>query len=188
MTHPALHSGSVAVITGAASGIGLAAGTHLARMGMRVVLVDRAADKLGTAADHVREAGAADVMTAQVDVSDRDQLQALEAQIADRFGGTDILMNNAGIGGKSSTLETSDSWANMLGVNLWGAIHGTQAFAPRMIDRKRPGAIINTGSKQGITTPPGNPAYNVSKAGLKAFTEALSHELRSNEEIGRAHV
>ena len=181
MTHPALNSDSVAVITGAASGIGLAAATHFATMGMRVVIVDRAADKLSAAADQVKAAGAAEVMTAEIDVSDPNQIEALEADVAGTFGGTDILMNNAGVGGKSSTLEASESWSTMLGVNLWGAIHGSQAFAPRMIARGRPGAIINTGSKQGITTPPGNPAYNVSKAGLKAFTEALSHELRSQE-------
>ena len=64
-------------------------------------------------------------------------------------------------------------------MNLWGVIHGTQVFGPRMIERGRPGLIINTGSKQGITTPPGEPAYNVSKAGVKAFTEALQHELRN---------
>ena len=74
-------------------------------------------------------------------------------------------------------------------VNLWGVIHGTQIFAPGMIERGRPGLIINTGSKQGITTPPGDPAYNVSKAGVKAFTEALQHELR-NAKGGRiaAHL
>jgi hypothetical protein len=67
----------------------------------------------------------------------------------------------------------------VLGVNLWGVIHGTQIFVPDMIKRARPGLVINTGSKQGITTPPGDPAYNVAKAGLKAFTEALQHELRN---------
>ena len=67
----------------------------------------------------------------------------------------------------------------MLAVNLWGVIHGTQVFAPHMIERGRPGLIINTGSKQGITTPPGDPAYNVTKAGVKALTEALQHELRN---------
>ena len=181
MTHPAFTSQSVAVITGGASGIGLAAATHFAGMNMRVVIVDRAADKLAAASETLRAAGAADVMTSEADVSDKEQLQVLEQDIADRFGGTDILMNNAGVGGRSSTLEASDAWANMLGINLMGPINGTQTFAPRMVARSRPGAIINTGSKQGITTPPGNPAYNVSKAGLKAFTEALSHELRSNE-------
>ena len=63
--------------------------------------------------------------------------------------------------------------------NLWGVVFGVQTFAPGMIARGRPGSVINTGSKQGITTPPGNPAYNVSKAGVKVFTEALAHELRN---------
>ncbi len=101
--------------------------------------------------------------------------------MTDRFGGADILMNNAGIGGRSSCLGPLEDWQAILGVNLWGAVHGTQVFAPGMVARGRPGAIINTGSKQGITTPPGNPAYNVSKAALKAFSEALAHELRNTE-------
>ncbi len=179
MTHPALKPASVAVITGGASGIGLATAVKFAQQGLHVVVVDRDSDKLSSAADTIQAAGAADVMTAEVDVADRTQLETLEQQVAERFGGTDILMNNAGIGGASSSLGAADSWENMLGVNLWGPIHGTQVFAPRMIERERPGAIINTGSKQGITTPPGNPAYNVSKAGLKVFTEALAHELRN---------
>ncbi|MDX8350249.1 SDR family NAD(P)-dependent oxidoreductase [Cognatiyoonia sp. IB215446] len=179
MTHPAFNSDSVAVITGGASGIGLAAATKFARMGMRIVVVDRDAEKLAEAAEKISAAGATEVMTSEADVSDRAQLAALEQQVTDRFGGTDILMNNAGVGGKSSTIEDAAPWEKMLGINLWGPIHGTQVFAPNMIARGRPGAIINTGSKQGITTPPGNPAYNVSKAALKAFTEALSHELRT---------
>ncbi|MEM6385476.1 MAG: SDR family NAD(P)-dependent oxidoreductase [Pseudomonadota bacterium] len=181
MTHPGFTSDAVGVVTGAASGIGLAAAERFARFGMRLVLVDRSADKLDAAADAVRNAGAADVMTSTTDVSDRAQVEALEAAVADRMGGTDILMNNAGIGVGSSITGPLDAWQATLGVNLWGPIHGTQVFAPGMIARGRPGAIINTGSKQGITTPPGNPAYNVSKAGLKAFTEALAHELRNTE-------
>ncbi|MEM9852287.1 MAG: SDR family oxidoreductase [Pseudomonadota bacterium] len=181
MTHPALNPDTVAVVTGGASGIGLAAATRLGALGMAVVLVDRSEDKLETAADQVRGAGASDVLTAPTDITDRSALIALEAQVADRFGGTDILMNNAGVGLRSSCLGPLDAWEAMLGVNLWGAVHATQVFAPRMIERGRPGAIVNTGSKQGITTPPGNPAYNVSKAGLKAFTEALGHELRNTE-------
>ena len=103
----------------------------------------------------------------------------LEAAVRNRFGGTDILMNNAGIGPDSTSFGPLEHWQRILAVNLWGVIHGTQVFAPRMIERGRPGLIINTGSKQGITTPPGNPAYNVSKAGVKALTEALQHELRN---------
>lgn len=181
MTHHALTSDSVAVVTGGASGIGLAAATKFASMGMRVVVVDRAEDKLGAAAQSLRNAGAADVMTTSTDVADRAQVKALEAKVSNGFGGTDILMNNAGIGRRSSSMGPLDAWQSTLDVNLWGPIHCTQVFAPRMVERGRPGAIINTGSKQGITTPPGNPAYNVSKAGLKAFTEALAHELRNTK-------
>ena len=181
MTHPAFSSDSVAVITGGASGIGLAAALKFAALGMRLVIVDRVEEKISAAEGALRAAGARDVMTSAVDVSDRAQMAALESQVAARFGGTDILMNNAGIGGRSSCLGHSDTWQAILGVNFHGALHGAQIFGPGMITRGRPGAIINTGSKQGITTPPGNPAYNVSKAALKAYTEALAHELRNQE-------
>jgi hypothetical protein len=103
----------------------------------------------------------------------------LETAVRERFGGPDILMNNAGIQPGSQMFGPPENWQRILGVNLWGVIHGSQVFAPRMIERGRSGLIINTGSKQGITTPPGDPAYNVSKAGVKAFTEALAHELRN---------
>ncbi|MDA4844673.1 SDR family NAD(P)-dependent oxidoreductase [Hoeflea poritis] len=181
MTHPAFNSDSVAVITGGASGIGLASATKFAGMGMCLAIVDRAEDKLADAESALRAAGASDVMTAATDISDRAQVEALEAEVTNRFGGTDILMNNAGIGMRSSCLGPLEAWQSTLDVNLWGAVHGTQVFAPGMIARGRPGAIINTGSKQGITTPPGNPAYNVSKAALKAFTEALAYEFRNTE-------
>ncbi len=181
MTHPAFQSDSVAVVTGGASGIGLAAATAFAGMGMRVVIVDRAADKLEAAESTLRAAGVGDVMTADTDVSDRDAVAALEAAVADRFGGTDILMNNAGVGIRSTCLGPIEAWETTFGVNLWGPINGCQVFLPRMIERGRPGAVVNTGSKQGITTPPGNPAYNVSKAGLKVFTEALAHQLRNTD-------
>jgi NAD(P)-dependent dehydrogenase (short-subunit alcohol dehydrogenase family) len=118
-------------------------------------------------------------MTAEVDVVSFEQVAGLEAAVQKRFGGTDILMNNAGIGPDSNSFGPLENWQRILAVNLWGIIHGTQVFAPYMIERGRPGLIINTGSKQGITTPPGNPAYNVSKAAVKAQTEALQHELRN---------
>lgn len=181
MQHPALKTESVAVITGGAAGIGLGAARAFACIGMAVVLVDTRADLLDAAATEVSAAGARDVITKAVDVSDRDAVVALEAEVADRFGGTDILMNNAGIQPGSAMLDDPAGWQKIFAVNLWGPIHGSQVFAPRMIERGRSGAIINTGSKQGITTPPGDPAYNTTKAGVKALTEALAYELRQRE-------
>ena len=177
--------GNVAVITGGASGIGLATATRFAGLGMKICIADISAARLAEAATKLSSAakgGDADVMTAEVDVSRFEDVARLEAAVQKRFGGTDILMNNAGIGPDSTSLGPLENWQRILNVNLWGIIHGTQVFAPHMIERGRPGLIINTGSKQGITTPPGNPAYNVSKAGVKAFTEALQHELRNTRD------
>ena len=188
MTHDALIPGSVAVVTGGATGIGLAACKEFARRGLRVCIADLGADRLAHAAEQVASAsgsaanGAQDVMTLETDVSRVEDLRRLEAAVRDRFGGTDVLMNNAGIQPGSGVFGPAENWERVLGVNLWGVIHGTQVFVPAMIERGRPGIVINTGSKQGITTPPGDPAYNVAKAGLKAYTEALQHELRNTAE------
>ncbi|TCZ65318.1 SDR family NAD(P)-dependent oxidoreductase [Roseicella aquatilis] len=182
MSLPALAPESVAVITGGASGIGLAAALRLARMGLRVCIADRDEDRLARAAEAVAAAapgGQASVLTVPTDVSRAESVAQLEAEVRDRFGGTDVLMNNAGLQPGSAILGALEAWEQVLGVNLWGVIHGTRAFLPAMLARGRPGLIVNTGSKQGITTPPGDPAYNISKAGVKAFTEALQHELRN---------
>ena len=184
MPHPAMSPHHVAVITGGASGIGLAAAMRFAQSGMKVCIADLGADRLKEAATKlasVAPGGAESVMTAAVDVSRFDEVARLEAAVQKRFGGTDILMNNAGIGPDSTSFGPLENWQRLLAVNLWGVIHGSQVFAPHMIERGRPGLIINTGSKQGITTPPGNPAYNVSKAGVKALTEAMQHELRNTD-------
>jgi len=175
---------SVAVITGGASGIGLAAAKHFASRGFSVCIADLGADRLAKAAGEIAAVsphGAVKVMTSQTDVGEPAALLALESSVAARFGGTDILMNNAGTAFGSSCFGPADVWRKVLGVNLMGIVHGTQVFGPGMVKRGRPGLIVNTGSKQGITTPPGDPVYNVSKAGVKAFTEALQHELRNTE-------
>lgn len=172
----------VAVITGGASGIGLAAAMRFASLGMKVCIADLGADRLtqaGARISAVAPGGGGDAMTMAVDVSRIEDVSELEAAVQKRFGGADILMNNAGIGPESNSFGPLENWRRILAVNLWGVIHGSQVFAPGMIARRRSGLIINTGSKQGITTPPGNPAYNVSKAGVKALTEALQHELRN---------
>lgn len=189
MGHPALLKQSVATVTGGANGIGRAAAMRFAKLGMAIVLLDQDASALSSAESALRDAGAHDVMTISLDVSNRDALVAAEKAIAGRFGGTDILMNNAGIQPGSALFGEEDAWERVISVNLMGVIHGTRVFGPRMIERGRPGAIINTGSKQGITTPPGDPVYNTAKAGVKAFTEALAHDLRQTPDHGlTAHL
>ena len=180
MPHPAIVKDNVAVITGGASGIGFAAATAFARAGMKVCVADVDETRLAEAATKLSSITAAtNVMTLAVDVSTVESVTELERAVRERFGGTDILMNNAGIQPGSTLFGEPDHWQRIIGVNMWGIINGSRIFAPGMIARGKPGVIINTGSKQGITTPPGDPAYNVSKAGVKAFTEALQHELRN---------
>jgi len=179
--HPALAKGNVAVITGAASGIGLAAAQYLARKGLRVCLADLGADPLAAARAQIIALGAAeaDVIACEADVGDPAALRALADRSYATFGAVHVLINNAGIQPGSSIFDAEANWDRILGVNLFGVIRGAQIFAPRMIAGGAPGLIINTGSKQGITTPPGDPAYNISKAGVKVFTEALQHALRN---------
>lgn len=182
MPHPVLLAGNVAVVTGGASGIGLAAAERFAALGLRVAIADLGGDRLAAAADRLAAAapgGAGDVLAVEADVSRAGDVEALEAAVAARFGGVDVLMNNAGIQPETDAFGPPETWARLLGVNLWGVIHGVRTFVPRMLERGRPGLVVNSGSKQGITTPPGNPAYNVSKAGVKVYTEALAHQLRN---------
>jgi hypothetical protein len=182
MPHPALVAGAVAVVTGGAAGIGLAAATRFAQAGLHIVLADLGEDRLARAAAAIEAAAPdAEVMAQPCDVGDPAQVAALEAAVRQRFGGTDVLMNNAGIQPGSTIFGPPGAWARILQTNLWGIIHGSQIFLPGMIERGRPGLVINTGSKQGITTPPGDPAYNVAKSGVRTFTEALQHELRNTE-------
>jgi NAD(P)-dependent dehydrogenase (short-subunit alcohol dehydrogenase family) len=180
MPHPAIVKDNVAVITGGASGIGFAAAAAFARNGMKVCIADVDQARLADAATRLSSlTSATHVMTFAIDVSKAESVTELERAVRERFGGTDILMNNAGIQPGSTLFGEPDNWQRIVGVNMWGIINGSRIFAPNMIARGRAGLIINTGSKQGITTPPGDPAYNVSKAGVKAFTEALQHELRN---------
>ncbi|MBR0712646.1 SDR family NAD(P)-dependent oxidoreductase [Bradyrhizobium liaoningense] len=183
MPHPVMTEDNVAVITGGAAGIGLAAALKFAGLGMKVCIADVDQGRLTEAETKLSSiAGRANVMAAVVDVSSPESATEFEAAVRTRFGGTDILMNNAGIQPGSTLFGSPDNWQRIIGVNMWGIINGARIFAPGMIARGRAGLIINTGSKQGITTPPGDPAYNVSKAGVKAFTEALQHELRNTRD------
>ena len=180
--HPAIQPGRVAVIMGAASGIGLAAAKHFAGAGLRVCMADAAAEQLTAAAAEVAALapGRADsVLAATVDVSEIDAVQAFKDQVYARFGEVAVLMNNAGIGRGGGAWDRYDRWQRLMAVNLWGVINGVQAFTEAMIAQGTDGAIINTGSKQGITNPPGDAAYNVTKAGIKSLTESLAHQLRN---------
>lgn len=184
-SHPALQPGRVAVVTGGASGLGLAAARRFAALGMKVVIADLGAERLAAA----RAAIGGDVLAVEADVSRREDVERLASATEQTFSTPDILVNNAGIQPGSSVFGDPDAWRRILDVNLFGILHGTQVFGPRMIASGREGLIINTGSKQGITTPPGDPAYNVSKAGVKVLTEALEHELRNTPGCRvRAHL
>ncbi len=174
--HPALSNGRVAVVTGGASGIGLAAAKRFAALGMRLVLADLSQDALEKAAAQL--AGAA-VVTVPTDVSKIDEVVRLKDRAYAAFGEVAVLMNNAGTSPGGGPFDHYERWQHVLGVNLWGVINGVHAFAQAMIDQKTPGAIINTGSKQGITCPPGDTAYNITKAGVKVLTEGLAHSLRN---------
>ncbi|MGK9234720.1 SDR family NAD(P)-dependent oxidoreductase [Inquilinus limosus] len=182
-THPAIRAGRVAVVTGAASGIGLAAATRFASIGLRVVLADLPGDALDLAADKVAQhvGRSSDILAVPTDVSRPEEVERLRDEAYGRFGEVAVLMNNAGIGGGGGPWEAYDRWRRLLDVNLCGVIHGVQIFAPAMIAQGGDGVIVNTGSKQGITTPPGDTAYNVSKAGVKVLTEGLAHALRETE-------
>jgi NAD(P)-dependent dehydrogenase (short-subunit alcohol dehydrogenase family) len=182
--HPAIAEGRTAVITGAASGIGLATAERLADLGMKVCMADANAGALTAAAESVarRSGRQGDIIAVPTDVSKRADVERLKARAYEAFGEVALLMNNAGRGGGGATLfGDPERWRAILETNLWGVINGVQAFAPDMIAQKKPAAIISTGSKQGITCPPGETAYNVSKAGVKVVTEALAHELRAVE-------
>jgi NAD(P)-dependent dehydrogenase (short-subunit alcohol dehydrogenase family) len=182
-SHPALRPGNVAVVTGAASGIGRAAARRFAELGLRVVLVDHSATGLDRAAAEiatVARGGADDVLPVPTDVADFAAMARLRDTVTAGFGDVAVLMNNAGINDNpGGTWSGLDGWRRVIDVNFWGVAHGIHAFVPSMVASGRPGLVINTGSKQGITTPPGNPAHNASKACVKVLTEALAHELRT---------
>ncbi|HEY4254153.1 MAG TPA: SDR family NAD(P)-dependent oxidoreductase [Roseomonas sp.] len=182
--HPALQAGRVAVITGAAGGIGLAAAERFAAMGLRLCLADLSAEALEAVAARIAAVsplGRAGVLAVPTDVSRLEQVQALKDAAYAAFGEVGLLMNNAGTSPGGGPFEHIDRWRRVLEVNLWGVIHGVQVFTPAMLAQGTGCAIVNTGSKQGITSPPGDTAYNVSKAGVKVLTEGLAHSLRNTE-------
>jgi NAD(P)-dependent dehydrogenase (short-subunit alcohol dehydrogenase family) len=182
--HPALTQGRVAVVTGAGSGIGRAAAIRFASLGMKVCLADLPGERLEhakAAATEASSAGPHSVIAVPTDVSRLEEVQALKQQVYAAFGEVGLLMNNAGTAPGGGAWEHIDRWRRVLEVNLWGVINGVQTFTEPMLAQQTACAIVNTGSKQGITCPPGDTAYNVSKAGVKVLTEGLAHSLRNEE-------
>lgn len=171
-------SGHSAVVTGGASGIGLAAAEAYVKQGMNVLIADRDQDSLQAALERLEGLSSEGKVLAEAcDVSDFEQVERLRDIAFDKFGAVHCLMNNAGAGFRvGSSWEDLDVCRKTLETNLFGILHGCHAFVPRMLDDGSPGVVINTGSKQGITRPPGNYAYNLSKAGVLAYTEGLAHD------------
>ncbi len=171
--------GRVAVITGAGSGIGRALAVHAAGEGMRVVIADVEVAALEETAAHVETAGA-EVVVAPTDVSRPDQVEALAGLTYERFGAAHLLCNNAGVfqGGITWQRELAD-WEWVMGVNLWGVLHGIRAFVPRMLEGGEEGHVVNTSSLAGLLTVAYSGPYVTSKFAALALTECLAHDLRA---------
>ena len=174
--------GSTAVVTGAASGIGLALAQRAAADGMNVVLADVDDAGLEAAAETMEGAPDGGVVTQHCDVSDPDQVEALAATAYDRFGSVELLCNNAGVGGGGVVAELSrKDWEWVLGVNLWGVVHGVTSFLPRMVESGGPAHVVNTASMAGFFATAGMAPYAVSKFGVVALSESMRAELAGTD-------
>ena len=175
--------GRTAVLTGAGSGFGLECARIGARLGMNLVLVDVQQDALERAQAEMQAAGAS-VLARRVDVSNAQQMEALAQEVKQRFGAPHLVFNNAGVASGGLVWENSlKDWEWVLGVNLWGVIHGVRLFTPMMLEaaKKDPqwqGHIVNTASMAGLLTPPNMGVYNVSKHAVVSLSETLYQDLR----------
>src|SRR5215510_12346904 len=169
----------VAVVTGAASGIGLALAERFAAEGMKVVMADIEKTALTSAADGLRRTGAA-VLPTEVDVARPDHVERLAEETYKKFGATHVLCNNAGVAVLGAVHEhTLADWQWVLNVNLWGVIHGVRAFVPRMLAGGDEGHIVNTASMAGLTTAPFMSVYDVTKHAVVALSESMYKEFEA---------
>ena len=170
----------VAVVTGAASGIGLALAQRFAAEGMKVVLADVEASALRAAEEDLR-GKAADLLAVEVDVAKPDDVERLARETYAAFGAAHVVCNNAGVAVMGAVHEHSlADWEWVLGVNLWGVIHGVRAFVPRMLAGGQDGHIVNTASIAGLTTSPFMSVYNVTKHGVVALSESMYKEFQAS--------
>ena len=168
--------GKVAVVTGGASGLGRAMATHFAREGMHVAIADIEQQGLDATVAELRALGVK-AIGMRTDVSKGPQVDALARRVVDEFGGVHVVCNNAGVSPLGLAWEnTLSDWEWMLGVNLWGVIHGVRAFTPLLLAQDE-GHIVNTASVAGLITPPNSAMYNVTKHAVVALTETLFHDL-----------
>lgn len=174
-----IQNDSVAVITGAGKGLGKSLALALARRGCRLVLADIDADKLHALGERLLGMNAC-VLLVVTDVSRAESVQALASRAYANFGRVDLLFNNAGVLATGASWEHShDAWQRVLGVNLWGVIHATQAFVPRMLEQTGGAHIINIASLAGVTCGPWVAPYTVSKHGVVALSECLHAEMQT---------
>jgi len=176
--------GKVAAVTGAASGLGRSMALAFAAEGMDLALADVDEVNLSAVQDEVLAKGVR-AITLKVDVSNAQQLEVFRDQTLTRLGGVHVVCNNAGVSPLGAVWENSPAdWQWILGVNLWGVIHGVRAFTPHLIKQDE-GHIVNTASVAGLISPPGSGAYNVTKHGVVALSESLYHDLRErNSKVG----
>lgn len=167
----------VAVITGGASGIGFATAERLAAEGMKIVLADIESSALEAAVKKLESAGAA-VLGVRTDVSQAADVERLAQKTLERFGAVHVVFNNAGVALTGEAWENSVAdWEWVLGVNLWGVIHGIRTFVPILLRQNEPGHVVSTASMAGLTSNPGMAVYNVTKHAVVTLSETLHHDL-----------
>ena len=187
-------AGNTALITGAALGIGRSAAAYCASQGMHVCMVDVLADDLEDAAKEARDAakenGQTDnkILSSAMDVSDQNDWQSLHQQISQEFGDLNLLMNNAVTRIGRGFDASREEWRQAFETNFWGIVTAVDLFLPQLKNASGTSAIVNVGSKQGITNPPGHPIYNIAKSAIKTYSEQLEHALRNADDADNSNA